>query len=210
MSGREPVLVAHRGYAAKYPENTIEACQAAVDAGCRWVEVDVQMRGSVPVLSHDIPAAEPCQRLSDFAEWLESHPDVTALVDLKTESLVEYGRREVVQAVIDVMRGNWHPISFDHRALEIAVEMGALEPGLNVCSNDPAVRNHAVNLGVRWLIINQIFIPAHGLPAGPWDWIVYEIATVQQARDMLARGVHWMETMDYVGIRDGLGLPCSP
>lgn len=37
-------LVAHRGYAAKYPENTIEACQAAVDAGAKWVEVDVQNR----------------------------------------------------------------------------------------------------------------------------------------------------------------------
>lgn len=201
-------LVAHRGYAAKYPENTIEACQAAVDAGAKWVEVDVQMQGSVPVLSHDIPAAEHCPRLSEFAEWLAKHPDVTALVDLKTESLVEPGRREVVQAVCEVMRGNWHPISFDYRALQIAVSLDSPAPGWNVCSLDGDVQAAAWWLKARWLIINQIFLPVGELPSGNWDLLVYEIATPAQAQAMLKRGITWLETMDYVGIRDGLA-PCS-
>lgn len=47
-------LVAHRGYAARYPENTLAALQAAVDAGARMLEFDVQLtRDQVPVLLHD-------------------------------------------------------------------------------------------------------------------------------------------------------------
>jgi glycerophosphoryl diester phosphodiesterase len=49
-----PTLVAHRGYAAHWPENTLPALDAAVAAGARWVEVDVQLcADGVPVLLHD-------------------------------------------------------------------------------------------------------------------------------------------------------------
>lgn len=49
-----PILVAHRGYAEHWPENTLPALEAAVAAGARWVEVDVQLcADGVPVLLHD-------------------------------------------------------------------------------------------------------------------------------------------------------------
>ncbi len=49
-----PILIAHRGYALRYPENTLIAIEAAVEAGAACVEVDVQMSGDgVPVLLHD-------------------------------------------------------------------------------------------------------------------------------------------------------------
>ncbi len=49
-----PTLIAHRGYAARYPENTLPALQAAVAAGARWLEFDVQLSADhVPVLLHD-------------------------------------------------------------------------------------------------------------------------------------------------------------
>ena len=51
----QPILVAHRGYAARYPENTLAALQAAVRAGVRWLEFDVQLGADgVPVLLHDV------------------------------------------------------------------------------------------------------------------------------------------------------------
>ncbi len=47
-------LLAHRGYAARYPENTREAISAAVAAGASLVEFDVQLtRDRVPILLHD-------------------------------------------------------------------------------------------------------------------------------------------------------------
>lgn len=49
-----PALVAHRGYAARFPENTMAAMRAALRAGARWLECDVQLAADrVPVLLHD-------------------------------------------------------------------------------------------------------------------------------------------------------------
>lgn len=43
---KAPWIIAHRGYRAKYPENTLSAFNAALDAGASMIELDV-------ALSHD-------------------------------------------------------------------------------------------------------------------------------------------------------------
>src|SRR6185503_19593563 len=49
-----PTLVAHRGYPARYPENTLIGIQAAVEAGAPWFECDIQLSSDlVPYLCHD-------------------------------------------------------------------------------------------------------------------------------------------------------------
>lgn len=49
-----PQIIAHRGYAKNYPENTLLAIQEALKAGARGVEFDVQVTADgVPVLFHD-------------------------------------------------------------------------------------------------------------------------------------------------------------
>ena len=49
-----PKLVAHRGWALRYPENTRLALLAAIEAGGRYLEVDVQVSADgVPFLFHD-------------------------------------------------------------------------------------------------------------------------------------------------------------
>jgi len=49
-----PRLVAHRGYARRYPENTVESLSAALMAGACYIEFDIQMTADlVPVLLHD-------------------------------------------------------------------------------------------------------------------------------------------------------------
>lgn len=49
-----PALIAHRGLSAHAPENTLAAVQAAHEAGCGWVELDVQLLGDgTPVIWHD-------------------------------------------------------------------------------------------------------------------------------------------------------------
>ena len=59
-------VVAHRGYAAVAPENTLVALHAAVTAGADWIEFDVRTTADgVPVVVHDrhlgrtVPGAEP-------------------------------------------------------------------------------------------------------------------------------------------------------
>jgi len=49
-----PVLVAHRGYMEKYPENSLSSITAALEAGACMVEFDVQMdAGGRFVVLHD-------------------------------------------------------------------------------------------------------------------------------------------------------------
>lgn len=61
MSLSIPQLVAHRGYAHKYPENTLLAVEAAVEAGARFIEFDVLMTADqVPVLFHDRDTQRMC------------------------------------------------------------------------------------------------------------------------------------------------------
>ena len=51
---RVPDLVAHRGNAAEFPENTLPAIRSALDLGARYVEFDVQLTADrQPVLLHD-------------------------------------------------------------------------------------------------------------------------------------------------------------
>lgn len=57
-------LVAHRGYPQRFPENTLPSVVAAIEAGARYLEVDVQLsRDGEPVLFHD----RDLQRLCDEA-----------------------------------------------------------------------------------------------------------------------------------------------
>lgn len=47
-------LIAHRGWQRHFPENTLAAIEAAIHAGARHVEIDIQLTADhVPVLCHD-------------------------------------------------------------------------------------------------------------------------------------------------------------
>lgn len=47
-------LIAHRGYPHAYPENSLAGVEAALEAGARFVEFDIQLtRDGVPVVVHD-------------------------------------------------------------------------------------------------------------------------------------------------------------
>lgn len=51
---KPPELIAHRGYALRYPENTLPGLRAAIEAGAWYLECDVQVTmDGIPVLLHD-------------------------------------------------------------------------------------------------------------------------------------------------------------
>jgi glycerophosphoryl diester phosphodiesterase len=66
---RVPQLVAHRGYMQCFPENTWPALEAALRAGARWLECDVQMcdDGEFVLLHDDSFARTAGVELSVFA-----------------------------------------------------------------------------------------------------------------------------------------------
>lgn len=67
-------IVAHRGYAGAYPENTMIAMQSAVDCGVRYLELDVQLSSDlVPVVFHDETLARTTSGTGSILdlEWSE-------------------------------------------------------------------------------------------------------------------------------------------
>lgn len=60
-SGKAPKVVAHRGDASNFPENTLSAFAAAIEAGAQFVELDIQLsRDSKPVVIHDPTLLRTC------------------------------------------------------------------------------------------------------------------------------------------------------
>jgi glycerophosphoryl diester phosphodiesterase len=56
-----PPLVAHRGYARRFPENTLAAVRGALEVGARHVEIDVQLTADeTPILFHDRTLERMC------------------------------------------------------------------------------------------------------------------------------------------------------
>jgi len=248
MMAEIPTWVAHRGYAAHWPENTLPALEAAVAAGARWVEIDVQVcADGVPVLLHDpdlervaghaasvfgltsaalasVPVGEPARfgtrfadvrapTLAEFATWLAGHADVTALVEMKVESIERFGRSAVVDACLAAMapaRGRWAPISCDEEALALAGDTGMRTLGWVVRHFDETVAARARNLPARWLICNHHRLPPGPLPRGPWEWMLYEIADAALARELVGRGARWLETMAIGELRGAFGEPAPP
>lgn len=54
-------LIAHRGYTQHFPENTIVGIGAAIEAGAKAIEIDIQLTADqVPVLFHDRDMKRVC------------------------------------------------------------------------------------------------------------------------------------------------------
>lgn len=54
MPDKRPVLIAHRGFPSRYPENTLPGIRVAMEAGACFLECDIQLSSDgIPVLMHD-------------------------------------------------------------------------------------------------------------------------------------------------------------
>ena len=138
-------LVAHRGYPARFPENTLIGIQAAAAAGARWIEFDVQLsRDHVPFLCHDaslkrtagldrsileLSAEELCGVDVGEAGRLAGRFRGTPLTSL--QELVRWLRTQPqLQAFVEIKRQ-----SLRHFGAELVVSrvLHMLEPALTQC-----------------------------------------------------------------------------
>lgn len=70
ISFKRPLIIAHRGYRAKYPENTLASFSAALDIGVKMIELDVMLtRDRKMVVIHDATL----ERTTDGHGQVNSH-----------------------------------------------------------------------------------------------------------------------------------------
>jgi glycerophosphoryl diester phosphodiesterase len=106
-----PLIIAHRGFSARYPENTAAAFQAALDAGAQMIELDV-------TLTRD-------------RRMIVIHDDTVDRTTNAKGRVIDYTLSELRQ--LDA--GSWfHPRFSEERlpALEEAVEMITARAALNI------------------------------------------------------------------------------
>jgi glycerophosphoryl diester phosphodiesterase len=117
-------LIAHRGYALRYPENTIASVEAAIAAGARFVEIDVQLsRDRVPFLLHDRTLERMCGIGGSIAEHTSDE-----LAQLRASEAAKFGAQFADEPlaslagfveVIARHRGVWAFVEIKRASLEM-------------------------------------------------------------------------------------------
>jgi len=239
-------LVAHRGFAGKYPENSLSAFEAAINCGGKHLELDVQLTADgVAVVVHDenllrisgtdisvlesqwaelqnVSIGEPERfanqfheekllSLSEFAKLLKSHPDVTAFVELKEESINKFGKEKflaVATETLSEVKTQCTFISFDSGILFYTKQHYDLPIGYVLKQFDEKAYNIARQLMPDYLICNYKKIPDNdnALWEDDWEWFLYEIIDPQVALQWFQRGVRYIETMEIESMMQGLKI----
>lgn len=229
-----PCFVAHRGYPALYPENSLPGIQAAIQLGARYVETDIQLSSQLtPYLCHDdnlqrltghdirltelrddeidalaIPYPDSIKsasisRLTTFCQLLAQHPQVTAFIEIKSESISRFGLNQTIEAIlpaIDTVREQCVLISFDWEAIALIKSRQIYKTGWVIESWTNTQSIMATRLQPDYL-----FSSIHCLPEnpdlrwpGPWQWVIYTVDDYATALDYAKAGITLIET-DTIG-----------
>lgn len=218
-------VVAHRGFASKYLENTITALDEAVKVGAEMVEFDVQLtKDGVPIMIHDDNfkrttgldlsvfeinkkdlqnhvALKSVSSVEEVMVWLQANPKVTAFVEIKQQSILFHGLEKCMKALKEVCElaiAQCVLISFNPFAVEAAIKTGFRQTGWVVISYDVAGEKIARNINPNYLFADTEILPEGKgkLWEGQWDWVIYEVVSKEVARKLHPRGVNIIETKE--------------
>ena len=216
-------LIAHRGYPLRYPENTLAGIEAAIRAGAKYIEVDVQLSADgVAVLFHDRDLLRLCSQpgavqdynwsalktfrvedeaipgLDQLVGLLAQNPRVGAFIELKRISLAQFGEDRMLTEVMTILQpvlAQCVIISYSLPALAALRKRGQQPIGV-VADDWHALKQAAVQaLQPEYLFCDIDSLPAEGNVQIPGSRLaVYECTDAEQARRVLARGVDLVET----------------
>lgn len=154
-------IYAHRGYSAKYPENTMQAFRAAVDLGVDGIELDIYLSADgVPVVIHDqhlerttngsgLVTSKTVAELASLdagnGQGVPTFEEVVTLVDGRLHFDIEIKGKNCEQAVLDVLARHSNTSaaisSFDW---DVLANMRRLAPHFELWVLTPAVTDEAI------------------------------------------------------------------
>lgn len=209
-------IVAHRGNAAQYRENSSIAIRSALQLGCKYVEVDVQLSADgVPMLSHDDTLMRVFHRAGNVTEThsqmlmrfgveplfkavqlCEAH-QATLFVEIKRESYEKFGDRAVSAAVSHA--NGYVFISFCLDAVLYARRHHGERIGWVVPDLSERTREICEAVAPDYLFCDHKLIP-RGSKLWPGEWVAYEVSNQQMAQELQRCGVSLFETKNVRGL----------
>ncbi|CAA0079265.1 Glycerophosphodiester phosphodiesterase, cytoplasmic [Zhongshania aliphaticivorans] len=143
-------------------------------------------------------AKNPMCRLSDIVALLELNPNVNAYVEIKEESLTQFGEHIVVNAIINALRpvaSRCVLISFELQALHLALHEGWERFGA-VFDTWPDWQSAALaELQPEVVFCDRNCVPPDcKLATLPWPILIYEVGNKTEAEDWFSRGAIAVET----------------
>lgn len=136
-----------------------------------------------------------------FCEWLKSHKDVTAFVEIKQASIDNFGLTSVMQSTFKQIsdtstQSQCIVIAFNREIIDYTHKNSTLKTGYVL----PAWSDKQ-HLILNTLQPNFVFCAVKIFPPnnediwrGHWEWVVYNLDDVDSAITMAARGIYFLET----------------
>lgn len=146
--------------------------------------------------------SETMPDLNAMLTLLEDWPSVTVFVEIKRASLRRFGRPAVLEPLLSALKDRPNPlvvISFDSPVLEMARSRSGLPIGWVFKPWNESARVEAAQLQPDYLFVRADRVPEGERPFWPgrWQWVVYDVNTLAEARALRRRGAHLIET-DYL------------
>lgn len=140
--------------------------------------------------------------LSEIMALFTRYPKAQALVEIKRESIWQWGLDIFMKAFLKTLKGHESQsivISFGLDTLEYTKKHSKFRTGLVFYDYETSNRDIAKKLKPEFMICSHMIIPKTTLWEGDWKWVVYSINNTSNATKILNRGdIDMIETDDIV------------
>ncbi len=144
------------------------------------------------------------QSLQNVANVLTRWPDVKVFVELKSEPLEQVSIAQylaAVQPALLTLGAQCVVISYHLDLLRAVQKLNICPVGWVLSTYDEASLKKVEHNPTDYLICNYKKLPANARPwSGVWQWFVYDVVDLELAKQLLAKGVEWIESWDVGGM----------
>ncbi|MDH5766857.1 MAG: glycerophosphodiester phosphodiesterase family protein [Gammaproteobacteria bacterium] len=138
--------------------------------------------------------------LTDVVRLLQRYPRVTAFVEIKEESLEQFGVENTLATLyreLEIIHQQCVIISYHYPALQHVKDNTDYHTGWILRDYDSNNRKLAEDLKPDYLIINHRKLPENEEPwPGSWHWMVYDITDPELAIHYASLNIPLIETRD--------------
>jgi len=198
----QPIVIAHRGASATFPENTIEAFRGAAEHGADWVELDTRRTADLPdgraiveLPAADLPESVPtlaaaldaCAGMGVNIEIKNNHPDPDLdpdeyVAEQTVALLAERGGRD------EVLISSFNPATLQRvreRAPHLPTALLVIEPDEGILEVLVASGHSALH-PYDWFVDVELVTACHAVGIAVNVWTVDD---PDRMAELLAHGV---------------------